>query len=205
MMIESKPHPTARILGISGSLRQGSYNLGLLKTAAGPCPGGAELQLFGGLAAIPPFNEDEEARPPPAVTALRRAIADDDCVLVDAPEYNQSIPGQLKNVLDWASRPRENCVLDEKPVAVIGASPSPFGAGWSHPETRKVLAAAGARVVEAELAAGRASTRFDARGRLVDAKARCALAAVVSELGWVARAHHAARAVRQPPTLLEVS
>jgi chromate reductase len=141
-----------RVLGISGSLRRGSLNGALLRTAAERLPAGVELVAFERLAAVPPYSEDAEAGPAPAaVRELREAIRSADAVLIATPEYNHSLPGQLKNALDWASRPAGRSALNGKPAAVVGASKSMFGAVWAQAELRKVLAAMGGRVVEAEL------------------------------------------------------
>ena len=106
------------------------------------------------------------------MTRLREAIAAADALLVATPEYNSSIPGQLKNAFDWASRPLATSVLRNKPVAVIGASTGAFGAVWSQAELRKVLGAAGARVLDVELAVGHAAERFGEDGRLADPELR---------------------------------
>src|SRR6266542_4386051 len=153
-----------RILGISGSLRRGSYNRRLLGAAEELAPAGTELEQWDGLKALPPFDEDDERDPGEAVVALREAIRQADGVLIATPQYNASLPGQLKNVLDWASRPYETNVLRDKPVAVIGASPSPSGAARAQAEARTVLGAIGAHVLDAELALARASKQFDAHG-----------------------------------------
>jgi chromate reductase, NAD(P)H dehydrogenase (quinone) len=150
-----------KILGISGSLRAGSHNARLLRVAAGLLPPGAELEIFDGLGAVPPFNEDGEHTPPPAVVALKRAIADADAVLVSTPEYNHSIPGALKNALDWVSRPGPENPMRGKPALVIGASTGMFGAVWAQAETRKVLGALGARVVDEELPVAKAPDGLD--------------------------------------------
>jgi len=168
-----------RILGISGSLRRGSHNTQLLRAAEELLGPDVELVLWDGLKAVPPFDEDDEGNPPAGVADLRDAIAGADAILVATPEYNSSIPGQLKNAIDWASRPFASAVLRNKPVAVVGASTGMFGAVWAQAELRKVLAAAGARVVEGEVAVGRAATRFDEDGRLVDDDIRLDLAEVV--------------------------
>jgi chromate reductase, NAD(P)H dehydrogenase (quinone) len=118
--------------------------------------------LFDELKAVPPYDEDDDVEPAPAaVRRLRAAIAGADALLFATPEYNSSIPGQLKNALDWASRPLATNVLRNKPVAVIGASTGAFGAVWSQAELRKVLAAAGARVLDVELAVGHVAERLD--------------------------------------------
>jgi chromate reductase len=158
-----------KILGISGSLRRGSYNTSLLSAAAGLLPADVEFELWGGLKEVPPYDEDDDTEEAPAaVAALRDAIAGADGVLFATPEYNSSVPGQLKNAIDWASRPPATNPLRNKPVAVVGASTGAFGAVWSQAELRKVLAATGARVVEGEVAVGHAPTRFDEDGRLMD-------------------------------------
>ena len=149
------------VLGISGSLREGSHNTRLLRAAADLLPSGAELQVFDGLGDVPPFNEDDERTPPPGVVALKQAIADADAVLVSTPEYNHSIPGVLKNALDWVSRPMAENPMRGKPALVIGASTGMFGAVWAQAETRKVLGALGARVVDEELPVAKAPDGLD--------------------------------------------
>jgi chromate reductase len=183
------------VLGISGSLRSGSHNTSLLRAAAELSSDGARLELWDGLKAVPPYDEDDQNGdgPPAGVALLRAAVAEADAVLFATPEYNSSIPGQLKNALDWLSRPLSASVLRNKPVAVIGASTGVFGAVWAQAELRKVLAAIGARVVEGELPVGQAATRF-AGGRLVDEGVRQQLAGVVDRL--VAEAGH--EQVRRP-------
>lgn len=159
-----------KLLGISGSLRRASHNTALLRAAARRLPAGVELELWDGLKAIPPYDEDDDSvEAPAAVVALRRAIAGADAVLFSTPEYNSSVPGQLKNALDWVSRPLAGNPLRNKPVAVIGASTGAFGAVWSQAELRKVLGAIGARVVDRDLPVGFAPTRFGEDGDLVDA------------------------------------
>jgi chromate reductase len=148
-----------KVLGISGSLRRDSYNTALLRAAQARLPAGVELELWDGLKAIPPYDEDDDTdRAPAAVADLRAAIADADAVLISTPEYNSSIPGHLKNALDWVSRPLAKNPLRNKPVAVIGAS---TGAVWAQAELRKVLSAIGARPIESELAVGHAPTRIE--------------------------------------------
>ena len=170
------------VLAISGSLRDDSFNRKLLLNAAELLPGGVELELWDGLKAIPPFDEDDERFTPPTVTLMRDTLLGADAILFATPEYNHSIPGQLKNAIDWSSRPVATNALRGKPVAVIGASTGAFGAVWAQAELRKVLAAAGARVVDAELALGFAGRRFDPEGRLVDDDVRDQLGAVIDKL-----------------------
>jgi chromate reductase, NAD(P)H dehydrogenase (quinone) len=159
-----------RVLGISGSLRRGSHNSALLR-AAGELveQEGSEFEVFDGLKAIPPYDEDDDFGAGPAPAArFRRAIADADALLFATPEYNASIPGVLKNAVDWASRPRNASPLRDKPVAVIGASTGMFGAVWAQAELRKVLGSTGARVADVELAVGHAHEHLDAAGHPTD-------------------------------------
>jgi chromate reductase len=171
------------ILGIAGSIRGQSFNRRLLAAARHELPDGARLTRWDGLASVPPFDEDAEHGPvPPAVAALREAVASATALLIATPEYNRSLPGQLKNALDWASRPAGAGVLTGKPVAVVGASPSPHGAASAQEDLRKVLTAAGASVVGAPVAVGHAFRRFDEHDRLLDHELRAALAGVLAEL-----------------------
>jgi chromate reductase, NAD(P)H dehydrogenase (quinone) len=164
------------ILGISGSLRSASYNTHLLRAAAELLPEEAELELFDGLKAVPPYDQEDDVEPAPAAVGyLRETIAGVDAVLFATPEYNSSIPGVLKNAVDWASRPLMTNPFRFKPVAVCGASTGAFGAVWAQAELRKVLASMGARLVEGELAVGHAPTRFDEAGRLIDEDIRTQL------------------------------
>ncbi len=151
-----------RILGIVGSLRTGSVNEQLLRLAGETLPDGVEFAVWEGLRDIPPFDQDTEETPSVAVAGLRSAVVAADAVLIATPEYNGSIPGTLKNALDWGSRPGATSAFRGKPVAVIGASPGAFGGVWAHEETRKVLGIMGARVVDAGLSLGKASDRLAA-------------------------------------------
>src|SRR5207247_6424055 len=171
-----------RILGISGSLRRDSHNTSLLRAAAEAAGPEVELELYEGLKQIPPYDEDDDVHPPPAsVARLNQAIATAEAVLFATPEYNASIPGQLKNALDWVSRPVATNALRNKPVAVVGASTGAFGAAWAQAELRKVLAALGARVLDVELPVPHAHTRFD-EGELTDEEIRASLAEAVEAL-----------------------
>jgi chromate reductase, NAD(P)H dehydrogenase (quinone) len=157
-----------RVLGITGSLRRDSLNHALLREAAERLPAGVEFVEFERLREIPPYDADLEGEgTPEAVEELRQAMRDADAVLVATPEYNHSIPGVLKNALDWASRPAGQSALTGTPAAVIGASTGMFGAVWAQAETRKVLGSLGGRVVEAELPVARAAELYyDGRLRL---------------------------------------
>ena len=172
-----------RILGISGSLRRHSYNTALLWAVARLLPPpGAVFVVFDQLKALPPFAEDDEPAPGAIVEALREAITSADAVVIATPEYNASIPGVLKNALDWASRPASEGALLNKPVAVIGASSSMFGAVWAQAEARKVLRASGARVVDRELPVARAATALTVDGRLADPDLEIELCEILAEL-----------------------
>jgi chromate reductase len=157
-----------RILAISGSLRRDSHNTTLLRAAAELLPPDVEVVIYENLAAIPNFNEDDVPTRPPAAQDLWDAVAGTDGVLISTPEYNSSIPGVLKNALDWLSRPLQDSPLRNKPAVVIGASTGMFGAVWAQAETRKVLSAIGARVVDRELPVPGAHEQFDEAGRLRD-------------------------------------
>ena len=176
-----------RLLAISGSLRGASYNTKLLRAAATQLPPGVDLTVLDPevLRAIPAYDEDHEhgALPAPlAVAQLRSAIAAADGVLFATPEYNGSIPGALKNALDWMSRPLATSPLKGKPVAVIGSSRGMFGAVWAQAELRKVLQTIGASVVDRELPVGHSDEQFDERDGLIDEGLRAALDAHLGEL-----------------------
>jgi chromate reductase, NAD(P)H dehydrogenase (quinone) len=172
-----------RILGISGSLRRDSYNTSLLRAAVETAGPDVELALYDGLKEIPPYDEDDDLHQrPPSVARLNAAIASADAVVFATPEYNSSIPGQLKNAIDWVSRPVATNVLRNKPVAVLGASTGAFGAVWAQAELRKVLAAVGARVLGLELPVPHAHSRFDDDG-LTDDEIRAGLAEAIEALG----------------------
>jgi chromate reductase, NAD(P)H dehydrogenase (quinone) len=156
------------VLGISGSLRRDSLNTKLLRAAEELLPPDVELVLFDELEDVPPYNEDRDTDEAPLGTALlREAVAAADAVLIATPEYNSSVPGQLKNAVDWASRPRAGAVLENKPVAVISASTGSFGGVWAQADLKRILGTAGARVVGDELAVPRAHERLAEHGRLL--------------------------------------
>ena len=150
-----------KVLGISGSLRRDSFNTRLLQVAGAVAGADVDLELYDGLAAVPPFSQDDEHAPPAPVLDLRARIAAADAVLISTPEYNGSIPGQLKNALDWVSRPRSESPLRGKPTGVVSASTSAYGAMWSQADLRRVLGIIGARVAEPGVAIGTAHERFD--------------------------------------------
>ena len=171
-----------RILGISGSLRRGSHNTRLLRAAGDALPPGVDLVEWEGLAGLPAFDEDLESTPPAPVQELLDAIEEADALLVATPEYNASLPGALKNALDWASRPFPGNALRAKPAAVIGASTGLFGAVWAQAEVRKVLKTSGAHVLESELPVGMADAAFAEDGGLADPDLAARLEDLLSDL-----------------------
>lgn len=176
-----------RLLAISGSLRRDSHNSALLRAAAQLLPPDVELSVHEALREIPPFDEDGlEPRPAP-VQRLWDEVAAADAVLVSTPEYNHSIPGQLKNALDWLSRPLVESPLKRKPAAVVGASTGLFGAVWAQAEARKVLGAIGADVLDRELPVPMADSQFSPEGRLADADLEAELRATLVALVEAAR------------------
>jgi chromate reductase len=162
-----------KILAVSGSLRGGSYNTNLLRAAVEAAPEGVELELFepSAIADLPLYDQDLDGGDlPEPVERLRDEWGAADAILFATPEYNGSVPGGLKNAVDWASRPRLEAALTNKTVAVISASTGQFGAMWAQADLRKILGIAGARVVGDELPVTRAQERFDHDGRLLDAE-----------------------------------
>jgi chromate reductase len=150
------------ILALSGSLRTGSHNTKLLLAAAAAAPDGIDLTIYDRLKEIPPYDADDDlpGHQPVAVRRLKQAIAEADAVVVATPEYNHSIPGVLKNALDWVSRPLAGSPVLNKPVAVISSSTGMFGGVWAAAETRKVLGALGARVLDETVTVARAHERL---------------------------------------------
>jgi chromate reductase len=191
--METPDHETAgrmpagglRILGISGSLRRDSINRRLLRAAAHRLPSGVELVELDPaiLKAVPNYDQDDDHDEVAAeVTELREAIAGADAVLFATPEYNGSVPGTLKNAIDWASRPRGDAALAGKPVAVVGASPGMFGAVWAQGDLRRILGIAGARVIDRELPIPNGDEAFHEDHRLIEDDQHDELGSIVSAL-----------------------
>jgi chromate reductase len=170
------------ILGISGSLRADSLHTELLRLAAEELPESFRLEVWEGLREIPPYDADDEDDIPTAVRELVEALEGVDAVVFSSPEYNGSVPGQLKNAIDWASRKAIGLPLQGKPALVIGGSPGQFGAIWGHADLRKVLGIAGARVVDAELSVPRLHERLSEPDDELRADVRAALDALASAL-----------------------
>lgn len=178
-----------RILAVSGSLRAGSYNTALARAAVELAPDDVEVEVFEGLGDLPLFDADLEGDDHPAVSHLRESISEADAVLFVTPEYNGSIPGALKNAVDWASRPRGEAALLGKTVAVAGASTGQYGAMWAQQDLRRVLGIAGARVVCPDLPVARAQDVCDPTGApspLVAERLRTHLAELAREAAPIA-------------------
>ena len=174
---------TIKVLAIPGSLRKDSYNKALLEEASRLAPDGIDVEVYRDGQTIPPYNQDFEGDLTPApVLDLRARIREADAVLVASPEYNGSITGVLKNLIDWASRPYGHSAFNDTPVAVVGASASRFGAQWAQELTLTVLGNAGAKPLGGPHPVPQASTIIDAEGRVTDPEVQKMLAEVVSEL-----------------------
>jgi NAD(P)H-dependent FMN reductase len=171
-----------KVLVLLGSLRAASINRQLAELAVETAPKGVSLQLFDRLGELPLYNEDidndDVAEP---VVALRAAAAEADAALVVTPEYNGSIPGVLKNAIDWLSRPFGNGALKGKPVAVVGAAHGRYGGVWAHDETRKSFGIAGPRVVE-DLKLSVQTTAFDGKHPRENAEVAASLRDIVGKL-----------------------
>lgn len=160
------------ILGIAGSLRKASYNRGALRAAQQLTPEGTRLEIFE-LDGIPPYNQDEERQPPAEVVQMKARIRAADAILFVTPEYNYSIPGVLKNAIDWASRPYGDSAWDGKPVAVMGASPAITGTGRAQYHLRQVFVYLNMYPLnKPEVLIAQAAQRFDEQGNLTDEKTR---------------------------------
>jgi chromate reductase, NAD(P)H dehydrogenase (quinone) len=175
------------VFALPGSIRRGSYNRLLAAAAAECAPPGMTVTIDESLAAIPPFSEDHERDGLPApVRTLRDDVAAADGLLISTPEYNQSIPGVLKNAIDWLSR---TDVLESKPVAVVGATAGPWGTRLAQSSLRQVLYATGSLVLPGPaLHAASAQRLFDPTGRLIDPSTRARLADILAAFArWIDR------------------
>ena len=157
-----------RILAISGSLRDASFNTALARAAIDQAPEGVEIELYDRLRDVPLYDDDLDGEDAPQpVRDLRSRIEEADALLFVTPEYNGSVPGVLKNAIDWASRPpKGSAALWGKTAAVAGASTGQHGALWAQQDLKRILGIAGARVIEGELPVPRAHDAFDGDGRL---------------------------------------
>jgi chromate reductase len=159
---------TVRILGIAGSLRRESYNRGALRAAQQLIPEGATLDVFE-LDGIPGFNQDKEQNPPEKVAELKRRIVEADAILFVTPEYNYSVPGVLKNAIDWASRPYGESAWNGKPAAIMGASIGGIATARAQYHLRQIMVFLNMFPLnQPEVMIGNAAERFDAQGNLTD-------------------------------------
>lgn len=170
-----------RLLAISGSLRAAANSRKVLEAAIEAVPEPVEVDRFEGLAELPIFSEEIERPAPAAVAGLRERLEAADGLLVVTPEYNASIPGGLKNAVDWASRPAGESSLADKPAAVIANSGSPFGGTWAGEQLRRALTFAGADVTDSELAIGQVTEKLE-HGRVGDPETVEQIAGIAEEL-----------------------
>ena len=177
-----------KILGIAGSLRERSYNRAALRAAESLLPPDAVLQCVA-LSEIPPFDQDSELRPPPGVTELKRRVRDADAILIATPEYNYSVPGVLKNAIDWASRPHGDSAWSGKPVAILGASVGSLGSARAQYHLRQIFVFLDMHPLNRpEVMISNAGERFDAAGNLTDATSRDLIRELLQRLvDWTRR------------------
>lgn len=185
------PSSTAPIsvLGIAGSLRQGSYNRGLLRAAQALAPDGMTIDIFD-LEAVPLYNGDVEAKgDPEGVATFKQAIRQADAVLMATPEYNHGVPGVMKNAVDWASRPPKDAALNVKPVAIMGASPGITGTARGQSQLRQAFEFTNSFAMpQPELLVFRAGDKFDDQGELTDEATRKVLASFLAAFAdWIRR------------------
>ncbi|HWG57533.1 MAG TPA: NAD(P)H-dependent oxidoreductase [Candidatus Acidoferrales bacterium] len=185
------------ILGIAGSLRKASYNRAALREAQKLAPPGARLEIFD-LDGIPLFNEDDEKNPPRQVTEFKRRIRAADAILIVTPEYNYSIPGPLKNAIDWASRPYGDSAWNGKPVAVMGASVGATGTARAQYHLRQSFVFLNMHAVnQPEVMIGNAAQKFDASGNLTDETTKALIRKLLESLVDFARRHAVAELARK--------
>ncbi len=188
-MLEPSAPGGFQIVGVAGSLRQGSYNRALLRAAQQLAPVAMQIRIHD-LSEIPLFSEDvERAGIPPAVARLRGAVAEADGFLVATPEYNHGVPGVMKNAFDWLSRPPGKSVLDGKPSAIMGASPGITGTARAQSQLRQSFVFTNTPVLlQPEVLVGRAHEKFGSGGRLTDDTTRKFLGRFLEEFAsWVGR------------------
>lgn len=187
-----------RVFGIAGSLRKGSFNRSLLRAAQQLAPAGMRIDSFEGLAEIPPFNQDMEKTPPPAVVELKKQIREANAVLLVTPEYNYSVPGVLKNAIDWASRPYGDSAWSGKPAAIMGASGGIFGSARAQYHLRQMFVFLNVYTVnQPEVMVAQANQRFDEQGNLTDETSKKLIRQLLEELGRLARLHLSANLERK--------
>jgi len=174
-----------RVFGIAGSLREASYNRGALRAAVELAPEGVTIETFD-ISGIPPFNQDDEGTPPEIVTEFKRKIRGSDAILFSTPEYNYSVPGVLKNAIDWASRPYGDSAWNGKPAAIMGASAGAIGTARAQYDMMVFLNMF--PINQPEVMIGNAAGKFDAEGNLTDEKTKEFISKLVGNLAdWTRR------------------
>lgn len=187
-----------RILGIAGSLREGSYNRGALRAAVELAPEGVTIETLD-IGEIPPFNQDKEGNPPDVVVEFKKKIREADAIIFSTPEYNYSIPGVLKNAIDWASRPYGDSAWNGKPAAIMGASGGAIGTARAQYDLRKTMVFLNMFPInQPEVMIGNAGSRFDAEGNLTDEKTKEFIAKMIVSLAeWTRRLRAGSEAQKQ--------
>jgi chromate reductase, NAD(P)H dehydrogenase (quinone) len=176
------------ILGIAGSLRRQSFNRALLRATQELAPEGSRIETFE-LDGIPSFNQDEEQNPPAKVVELKQRVRSADAILLVTPEYNYSVPGVLKNAIDWASRPYGDSAWNGKPVAVMGASVGTLGTARAQYHLRQMFVFLNMYAVnQPEVMVANAHKHFDEQGKLTDETAKKLIRQLLEELmNWTRR------------------
>lgn len=179
---------SVRILGIAGSLRKESYNQGALRAATELVPDGATLEIFD-LDGIPGFNQDQERNPPEKIAEFKQKIREADAILFVTPEYNYSVPGVLKNAIDWASRPYGDSAWNGKPAAIMGASIGGIATARAQYHLRQMMVFLNMFPInQPEVMIGHASEKFDAQGNLTDETTRNYIRQLLENLvAWTRR------------------
>lgn len=178
-----------KILGIAGSLREGSFNRMALKAAQSLAPEGVTIETFD-IKGLPGFDQDDEKNPPAQVVDMKQKIKDADAILFVTPEYNYSIPGVLKNAIDWASRPYGDSAWSGKPVAIMGASVGALGTARAQYHLRQTFVFLNMHAVnQPEVMISQAHTKFDEQGNLTDETSKKLIRQLLEELVALARKH----------------
>lgn len=194
-----------RILALSGSLREHSTNRLLLEQLLRLAPEGVEIEVYQGLKSLPPYDADDEATAGTAVSALRERAKWADGLLIATPEYNGSVPGVLKNALDWLSRPFASNPLRGKPVLVVGASSGMFGAAWATDDLRRIMRTIGARPLDEGFTLPHSHEAFDNQGELKDLEGRAQLAQLFERLVEAITENQVQRAKAETPVAVETA
>ena len=171
-----------KVLGILGSLRKESLNRKLLQAAVNLGPEGVDIEIFDRVGEFPIFNDDLAGDPPPVVSEFKQRVRAADAILFVSPEYNHSIPGGLKNTIDWGSRPSSDNCFNDKPAAIMGAGDGMGGTVRMQPHLRQVMLDLNMHTINDELLVREGASKFDGRGLLIDEKTRMAVTAHLAAL-----------------------